>query len=294
MMDQIVAIRHYLVEGDRLYQHAARLALRIGELRQHLHRLDRQFERLAFVRRVQLIEIPGFCLLQLLRRRLKGGIAFDQFFQQRRQPLGKAAGAEDQPVVFAGGEADAANRRLRVKLIQRQAGEIVVEAKQHLLARVADGVLVAQRQRYRGFRLAGVKTARHPVDRHAEVVGQRDRMAVAFAILRDQGEIVRNIGVQRRHRQLDLAGALAPVGKGLVADAIDLIGRVNEVGLFVVRLLRTDIPDARMLRRHLVEARFNGGGIIVVSQVWRVQRMLYRHAQHGVRQPLDVIHIARQ
>ena len=116
-------------------------------------------------------------------------------------------------------------------------------------------------------------------------------MRVGF-IAFNQRKIVRNIRVQHRQLQVNSARLLLPVAKGLRADLVDLIRRIHKVSGFVMRLLRADIPDACILRRHHGQPVFNRLRIVAIGDVDHVQRMLHRYANHGVRQPFHVIHIA--
>ena len=56
--------------------------------------------------------------------------------------------------------------------------------------------------------------------------------------------------------------------------------------------LGTDVPDARILRRHHRQAIFDSGRIVTIGDIRRIQRMRYRDADHSVRQPFDIVHIA--
>ena len=58
-------------------------------------------------------------------------------------------------------------------------------------------------------------------------------------------------------------------------------------------LSRADIPDTGILRRHLIQTCLHGFGVILVGNIYRIQRMRHRHADHGVRQPFNVSHITR-
>ena len=108
----------------------------------------------------------------------------------------------------------------------------------------------------------------------------------------DQREVIRNIGVQLRQLQRNLTGLLLPVGEGLGADFIHLIRGIDKVRRLVMRFVRADVPDAGILRRHHRQAGFYRPGIILVGNIYRVEGMFHRHADHGVRQPLHIIHVA--
>ena len=108
-----------------------------------------------------------------------------------------------------------------------------------------------------------------------------------------QGKVIRDVRVERRQRQGNAAAQLLPLRKALRRDFVDLVRRVDEIGRLVVRLIRADEPDARVLRRHGIQTFGDRLRIITIGQVRRVQRMLNRHAQHRVHQPFDVVHVAR-
>ena len=59
-----------------------------------------------------------------------------------------------------------------------------------------------------------------------------------------------------------------------------------------MRFLRADVPDTGILRRHHRQTVFDRLRIVAIGDVNYVQGMFDRHADHGVRQPFDVIHIA--
>ena len=59
-----------------------------------------------------------------------------------------------------------------------------------------------------------------------------------------------------------------------------------------MRFVRADVPDAGILRRHHRQAGFYRIGIIAVGNIDRIEGVFHRHADHGIRQPLNVIHIA--
>ncbi|MNY05670.1 hypothetical protein D3C86_1383990 [compost metagenome] len=59
-----------------------------------------------------------------------------------------------------------------------------------------------------------------------------------------------------------------------------------------MRLFRADIPDTRVLRGHHRQTRFDGVGIILIGNVHCIEGMFYRNADHGIRQPFNVVHIA--
>ena len=59
-----------------------------------------------------------------------------------------------------------------------------------------------------------------------------------------------------------------------------------------MRLFRADVPDTGILRRHHRQTVFDRLRIVAIGDVNYVQGMFDRHADHGVRQPFDVIHIA--
>ncbi|MOA51357.1 hypothetical protein D3C78_1744980 [compost metagenome] len=59
-----------------------------------------------------------------------------------------------------------------------------------------------------------------------------------------------------------------------------------------MRFVRADVPDTRILRRHHCQTSFYGVGIIPIRNVNGIQSMRDRHADHGVSQPLDIVHIA--
>ncbi|MNP48003.1 hypothetical protein D3C76_1420930 [compost metagenome] len=58
-----------------------------------------------------------------------------------------------------------------------------------------------------------------------------------------------------------------------------------------MRFIRADKPDACVLRRHGVQTLGNRFGVVAVGQVRRIQRMFDRHAQHGIHQPFNIVHI---
>lgn len=122
---QAVAIGQHVFQRQRLQHFAAFAAFGIRHAGNHLHRLNGQFKRLALLGGVQLLQIPGLGLRQLIFRRREAGIAFDQRRQQLRQALGKAVGVKHQAVVRRGREAQPANRCLIAQLIQREAGQII-------------------------------------------------------------------------------------------------------------------------------------------------------------------------
>ncbi len=64
----------------------------------------------------------------------------------------------------------------------------------------------------------------------------------------DKGEVIRNIGVERRQLQLDGLRFVLPVSERLLANLIHLIRRIDKVGRLVMRLLGADIPDTGVLR----------------------------------------------
>ncbi len=59
-----------------------------------------------------------------------------------------------------------------------------------------------------------------------------------------------------------------------------------------MRFVRADIPDTGVLRCHHRQTGFDGIRIILIRDIDGIQRMLNRHTDHGVRQPLNVVHIA--
>ena len=60
-----------------------------------------------------------------------------------------------------------------------------------------------------------------------------------------------------------------------------------------MRFVRADIPDAGILRSHHRQTRFERSGVKLVGNIYRIQRMFHRHADHGICQPLNVVHITR-
>ena len=108
----------------------------------------------------------------------------------------------------------------------------------------------------------------------------------------DKGEVIRNIGVERRQPQLDGLRFVLPVSERLLANLIHLIRRIDKVGRLVMRLLGADIPDTGVLRGHHRQPVFDRLRVVLVGNIHHVQRMLDRHPDHGVRQPFHVVHVA--
>ena len=107
----------------------------------------------------------------------------------------------------------------------------------------------------------------------------------------DQRKVIRNIRVKFRRFQRDIRRLLLPERKQLRGDFVHLIGRFDKVRRFVMRFVRADIPDTGILRCHFIQTRLHGFGIVPIGNVYRIERVGNRHADHGVRQPFNVPHI---
>ncbi|VFS82970.1 Uncharacterised protein [Raoultella terrigena] len=167
------------------------------------------------------------------------------------------------------------HRGLVAELVEGNPRQVVIQRKHHLAAGAVHGLRITQHQRHVGLRLAGEVLARGVDHPQGRLIDDQLRMRIGF-IAFDQRKIVRNIGVQRRQLKVNRAGFLLPVGKGLRADFIDLIRRIDEIGRFVMRLLRADIPHARVLRGHHRQAVFNRLRIVAIGNIHHVESMLNR------------------